>query len=270
MRPLEQKIKYQVDKVVKAADDAERTAARKAAPATAMNGAGGGKKDGGEDEESSEDEDEGEDADEDNAAEDAGVDALAFRPNAGVMSAATRDANASRRTKSSEDGVYRPPRVSATAMPTTETREKKERRPGRSATVDEYINTELATAPVAEPSIGSTITGGGRRTKDARQLAKEQERREYEETNLVRLPKEGKKDRGKGGDGDRGGGFGGEEWRGLGDSLDRIGDLTRRKGKGNALEKSRKRRAVEDGPRDGGMGDAFDVKRKRMAKKAHR
>ena len=42
------------------------------------------------------------------------------------------------------------------------------------------------------------------------------------------------------------GGFGGEEWRGLGDSLDRIGDLTKRKGEDSALDKSRKRRAVED------------------------
>nr|POF17117.1 uncharacterized protein c18b11.06 [Quercus suber] len=179
---------------------------------------------------------------------------------------------ASRETwsKSKEDGVYRPPRISATAMPTTESREKKDRGPGRSRTVDEYINTEMSTAPLAQPSIGSNIIAGGRTTKDQRQLAKEQERRDYEETNLVRLPKESKKDSQRSKAQERSGGFGGEEWKGLGDSLDRIGDLTRRKGKDSALDRSRKRRAVEDGPRGNGIGDAFEVKKNRMLKKQRR
>jgi len=262
VKPLEQKIKYQVDKVVKAAEDAEKAVLQKTKAFESTKQRSPRESD----EESSEDDDE----DETDASAVADVDALAFRPNAGAMTSVTREPSTARRAKSSEDGVYRPPRISATAMPTTEAREKKERRPGRSATVDEYINTELATAPMAEPSIGSTITAGGRKNKDARQLAKEQERREYEETNLVRLPKESNKDRAKSGGRDRGGGFGGEEWRGLGESLDRIGDLTRRKGKATALDKSRKRRAVEDGPRNGGMGDAFDVKKGRAMKKMRR
>ena len=172
--------------------------------------------------------------------------------------------------KSHEEGVYRPPRISATSMPTTESREQKERRPGRSATIDEYVNTELSNAPLAQPSIGSTIAAGGRSNKDARQLAKEKERREYEETNLMRLPKESKKERAKQSRRDRGGGFGGEEWRNLGEGVDRISDLTRKKQKDSALDRSRKRRAVEDGPRDDGTGGAFDVKKQRMLKKMRR
>ena len=123
---------------------------------------------------------------------------------------------------------------------------------------------------MAEPSIGSTITAGGRKTKSDKQQRQEAERTAYEETNLVRLPKESKKERAKKAAKERqGGGFGGEEWRGLGDSLDRIGDLTRRKGgKDSALEKSRKRNFVEDGPRGSGIGDAFETKRRRMEKKA--
>ena len=77
-------------------------------------------------------------------------------------------------------------------MPTTESRQKRER-PGRSATLDEYVSSELATAPLAQPSIGSNVAAGGRRTKNAKDLEKERERRDYEETNLVRLPKESKK-----------------------------------------------------------------------------
>ncbi|KAK4542835.1 hypothetical protein LTR36_006211 [Oleoguttula mirabilis] len=270
VRPLEGKIKYQVDKVVKAADDEARASAQKAqstAAAAATNGRARANTDGSDD------------SDEDAAADDIATDS--FRPNPAAFAqqqqqqATGEDAYASRRAKSHDDGVYRPPRISATAMPTTESRERKERsRPERSRTVDEYISTELNAAPVAQPSIGSTITEGGRRTKDSRVLAKEAERREYEETNLVRLPKESSKAAGKKGAlgaRDRGG-YGGEEWRDLGASVDRIGELTRRRGgKEGVLEKSRKRRAgTEDGPRDSGIGGAFEVKRKRMEKKTRR
>ena len=117
-----------------------------------------------------------------------------------------------------------------------------------------------------KPSIGSTIASSGRRTKDAKSLAREQERRDYEETNLVRLPKESKKERAKQANREKGG-FGGEEWKGLGDSVDRIGDLTRSKRKDTALDKSRKRRAVEDSPRNDGIGNALDIKKRRLMKK---
>ena len=152
-------------------------------------------------------------------------------------------------------------------MPTTKTRERKERKPGRSAAVDEYITTEYSYAPFADPSFGSTITSGGRKNKDARQLAKEQERRDYEEANLIRLPKESKSELAKQSARDRRGGFGGEEWRELGNSVDRIGSLTKKKGRDSALEKSRKRRAVEDGPRGDGIGNAFEMKKRRVMKK---
>ncbi|KAK3624619.1 hypothetical protein LTR56_014381 [Elasticomyces elasticus] len=235
VKPLEAKIKYQVDKVVKAADDEERTVAQKAKAAAATNGRTAA------DAESDEDDSE----DDSDASDDAEADALAYRPSRAAFS------------KPATTG----------AGP----RDTKERRPGRSGIMDEYISTEMSGAPLAEPSIGSNVTEGGRRTKDTKQLAKEAEKRNYEETNLVRLPKESKKDRLKKGGGgrERGGGFGGEEWRGLGESADRIGDLTKRSGRPGALEKSRKR-PVQDRPRDSGIGDAFDVKRRRLEKKTRR
>ena len=113
--------------------------------------------------------------------------------------------------------------------------------------------------------------------KSAKQQAAESERRDYEESNLVRLPAQSKKDKLKQGGvgGDKRGAFGGEEWRGLDMSLDRIGDLTRRKGgKEGAFERSKKRgRDVGDRNRDdgtGGMGGAFEVKRRRVEKKSRR
>lgn len=262
VKPLEQKIKYQVDKAVKTADDEARAQVQRKQAVEAKNGQrandGEGSRDSDEDDEDSDTSGEAE------------LDAASFRPKLGESAPLDREASErGERSRGDINGVYRPPRVSATSMPTTETRERKERRPGRSATLEEYVSTELSNAPLAEPSIGSTIAAGGRRNKDARQLAKEQERREYEETNLVRLPAESKKERGKQAGRDRGGGFGGDEFRGLGQSADRIGDLTRRKSRDNVVERSRKR-AVEDGPRNDGVGDAFDVKKRRLAKKMSR
>ncbi|KAF2215743.1 hypothetical protein CERZMDRAFT_34352 [Cercospora zeae-maydis SCOH1-5] len=262
--PLEKKLKYEVDRVVKAADDEERRINQKLQHAGKANGHAKEKKDdganGGSDSDSS-------DTDSD---ADLGAEATAYVPlnqslykdlqSTGAVSAA--------REKSTSDGVYRPPRISATAMPTTERREKKERGPGRSATLDEYVSTELSAAPLAQPSIGSNLAAGGRTSKNARQMKEEAERRDYEETHLTRLPAMSKKERAKKGLGRaRDGGFGGEEWSNLGASLDRIGDLTKRKGKDSALDKSRKRRAVEDGPRGDGIGASFDTKKRRLAKK---
>ena len=259
VKPLELKIKYQVDRTVKAADDEERISVQREKQTN-------GKKTT-EDDEGSETDTESSDENEDIAA-----DATSYAPNlAGLARAKGNGAVQSHQSRSEANSVYRPPRISATSMPTTEQREAKPRKAERSATMDEYVRNELSTAPLAQPSIGSTITADGRRTKDARQLAREQERRDYEETHLMRLPPESKKERAKQKARERNAGFGGEEWRGLGESVDRIGDLTRQK-KGSALERSRKRRAVEDGPRnDGsGIGGAFDIKKRRVMKKMKR
>lgn len=262
VRPLEQRIKYQVDKVVKAADDEERAATQKPKPTS------NGHAKANADDDSSDDSDE--DSDEESSAsggED--IDELSYRPNPAAFAAAQQapeQEKVGRYSRKNEDGVYRPPRISATAMPTTEQREKRAERPGHSATVDEYITNELSANPVAQPSIGSNVVAGGRSTKNAKALAREAERRNYEETNLVRLPKESKKELAKYRQKDRAN-YGGEEWKGLGESLDRISDLTRKKGKDTTLDKSRKRRATEDGPRGDGIGDAFDIKKRRMDKK---
>lgn len=257
VKPLELKLKYQVDRVVKAAEDQERNAAQKSRQTALANAKSAAKEGSDED-----------DSDEDSDAE-LGADMTAYQPNLSTIEDKQTEGDGMRRGKSSEDGVYRPPRISATSMPTTERREPRaERRPNRSATLDEYVSTELSTAPLAEPSIGSNLASGGRQTKSARNLRQEAERRDYEETNLVRLPVMSKKERAKmGGGKPSDGGFGGEEWRNLGQSIDRIGDLTKRKGKDSSLDKSRKRRAVEDGPRGDGTGAAFDVKKRRMQKK---
>ncbi|KAG9713266.1 hypothetical protein KCU73_g16569, partial [Aureobasidium melanogenum] len=143
----------------------------------------------------------------------------------------------------------------------------------RSNTIDEYVADELSGAPTAQPSIGSTITAGGRRDKSARERREEAERTAYEESNLVRLPKESKKERAKKG-GNKRGGFGGEEWDLLGQGIGRIDRLTKKGertgagGVGGALERSRKRKVDDDGGRGGvDIGRDFERRKKRAMRR---
>merc|ERR1711977_360355 len=213
VRPLESRLKYQIDKVLRAADDA-----RRAEETTIVQTNGKVVRD---DEDSEDDSD----AESTNGVALKGpeIDDLQYRPNptAFVRPAAGAEENSHSR---STDGVYKPPRIQATAMPTTTgPREKQDKKPNKSATLDEFVSTELSAAPFAEPSIGSTIVSGGRRSKNEK-------------------AKKGRKDAG----------YGGEEWRGLGEGIDRIERLTTKKaGSRSVVEKSRKRPA-SDGPKSSG------------------
>ncbi|KAL2129635.1 hypothetical protein VTI74DRAFT_7516 [Chaetomium olivicolor] len=258
-RPLEDKLRFQIDKVLRAADDAERNA--KAAEEAA-------KADEKSDYESGSEE--GESDEEDDHIDGRKIADLQHRPN---LSGFQRPATAVQRGKEKDtSGVYRPPKIAPVSMPTTERREKADRRPLKSATLDEFIADEMSTAPIAEPSIGTTIVNGGRKIKTASERRKEEERREYEERNFVRLPKESKKDRAKRAKqegGSRRMNFGGEEWRDLSEGVDRISRLTQGRVSGGGtkalLEKSRKRGIdTVDGPRGSGvnMGERYQKRLK--------
>jgi U3 small nucleolar ribonucleoprotein protein LCP5 len=262
VRPLEGRLKYQVDKVVKAAEDAERTErpgrSRKSKKASKADQGGG---------QASSDED-ASGSDEDSDEEDEDMDEMAYRPNVAAFSKSKPEEKKSQATSATQapsDGIYRPPKIMPTSLPSTERREREDRRPRRSNVIDEFVNAEMSSAPMAEPSIGSTIIAGGRQTKSKKDREHEADRTRYEETNFVRLPKETKKEKAKRG-GRRDATFGGDEWKGLTEGADRIERLTRRgKSGGAALEKSRKRKN-DDGQRsDGvGMGEIFDKRRKKI------
>ncbi len=258
---LEKGPQVPIDKVVRAAEDAKIAADRLAK----TNAVVADKVDSSDDEDKEEDEGSDVDSEEGGATLKASeINDLQYRPNpTSLIRPSTSGAEAD--NKKSEDGLYKPPRIQATAMPTTERREKEARKPNKSATLDEFISTELSTAPLLEPSIGSGIIDGGRRSKSDKERKDEKERREYEERNYVRLPKESKKDRAKKGRKDAG--YGGEEWRGLGEGIDRIDRLTKRKGgrEGVYWTKARKR-PTEDGPRGSGVeiGQGHQAATKRL------
>ncbi|KAM0457464.1 hypothetical protein ACHAO4_003264 [Trichoderma viride] len=272
-RPLEEKLRFSIDRFLRTAEDAQRREKIKEIKDSA--------KTGSSTDESGSDSEEDEDKD-DSEAEETGFSkpqtkkgAVSAAPNMGSLI----DDVALRPAKRGEDdgapaGVYRPPRRERQVMETTETREKAARRPMRSHTMEEFVASELSSAPIAEPSIGTTIVQGGRRMKTTQERRDETERTEYEEANFTRLPQESKKDRAqKAKQANRSGRmqFGGEEWHNLGEGIDRIDRLTKRKegGAGSGvramLEKSRKRGAeTEDSPRGSGhqmqMGDRFHKK----------
>lgn len=257
VRPLETRLKYNIDKVLRAADEAARRNAASAVKATTK--AKKNRSFAGSDSEAS-------DAESARTAQTAdSEDEMSYAPRKAQITRVQTEAAEERSRQSAKDGVYRPPKITPMAMPTTESREeRRERRPGKSATLDEFIATELSSAPIAEPSIGSTITQGGRHTKSERERREEAERREYEEANFTRLAPLSKKEAAKKKARQRDGGFGGEEWRSIGAGIDRIERLTQKKGgKLGSLEKSRKR-PTSDGPRGSGSaaGDAFEKRRK--------
>ncbi|KAJ4422930.1 hypothetical protein N0V82_002457 [Gnomoniopsis sp. IMI 355080] len=259
VRPMEDKLRYQIEKVLRAADDSERNA--KAAAAAADNIS---------ESESGSDSDGATDDDDTEKAASANVSDLAFRPSLGALARHTTEST----SKSSKDtnGVYKPPKIAPTAMPTTETRERRQRGPIKSATMDEFIADEMSSAPQAQPSIGTNIVQFGRRLKTAGERKEEDERRNYEERNFVRLAKASKTDRAKQAAVDARRGrmnYGGEEFRDLSMGVDRINRMTKKTGGGGTkalLEKSRKRGPeTADGPRGSGnaaMGERYEKRLK--------
>ncbi|KAI0798824.1 Sas10/Utp3/C1D family protein [Xylaria sp. FL0064] len=263
VRPLEERLRFQLDKIIRAVDDADRI--EKTA------------KDQGDAESQSESESESEGSDDD---VDGDVDEDRRHPDAKPRNRADAKQGPSFSNFSApvsvgmaaaaqdKTSIYRPPKITPTVMPTTERRERTERRPMKSATINEYIADELSTAPSALPSVGSNVAFGGRKVKTASEREEEQRRREFEETNFVRLPKEGKKQRAERNRQERRSAkmsFGGEEWRDLGEGVDRINKLTRQKEGGRStkalLEKSRKRgRDTTDSNRGSGLsGDTREI-----------
>lgn len=287
VRPLESKLKYQIDKVVRAAEDADRRSAQKAntkqaskTPTT--------KELGGD--VSDEFNSGSEDSDEDGHGNGATEDNLSAAPRPAAllrnMNGSKKDSTTSK-SRSTSTGAYKPPRITPTAMPDPASRRDRDSasaatRKRKSQLLDEYIDEELSSAPRAQPSIGSnnTIVKHGRGAMSTRDREKERERTEYEERNFVRLPAESKAERRKAklrGEGAGGRNlFGGEDWTGLGGLGDRINRSVAGKARGegpSVLERRGKRmRDTQDGPRgDGvGIGESFEKKRRIMQHRAEK
>jgi U3 small nucleolar ribonucleoprotein protein LCP5 len=271
-RPLEDKMRYQIDMLLRAASDAERKAQANVKKKTTADQ--GDSEDGGSASEASDADSEAEFLDDSEASDD--EDAAPARPRLAALIAPSRGQSSAFEGGEPEpaDGIYRAPKRVRQLMedPNARRRDKEERRPQKSATLDEFVADELSTAPIAEPSIGTNVVARGRRVKTAAERAIEDERRNYEESNFVRLPSQTKKEKAKLKATQQGSRmvFGGEDFRDIGGQVERIDRLTRSKegGRGNnvraMLEKSRKR--GRDGAGGGGeqIGERFQKKARVM------
>lgn len=158
---------------------------------------------------------------------------LRFKPNPSALVSTAPAVEA-------ETGVYKPPRISSTSLPTTRSGEDG---PRRNKVLEEFISSSsLNSAPTPLPSIGSNVAGIGAR--NTYKTTRNNDVEQYEEENFIRLPANIGKEKRKGRK-ERSGmeGFGGEDWSGL----DRIGkggwNFGKKEGK---VERSRKR-GVESG-----------------------
>lgn len=289
VRPLEGKLKYQIDKVVRAADEAARRQAIQQAssgPAAAKPSATRPTR--GSDSEDSEDEESGADeADQEVHEPSVGPRAAALLRNASLPLNKATPATRARPGDSAATGAYKPPRINPTTMPEPSNargRDEKPSRKRRSQLLDEYIDEEVSSAPQAQPSIGSggTILQQGRGAMSTRDREKERERTEYEERNFTRLPAlskaERKKEKAKS-QRDSREVFGGEDWTGLGGLGDRINrTVASGKGRNEGLfdRRDKRKRDTIDGPRgDGtisgaGIGETFEKRRKVLQQRAEK
>ena len=291
VRPLEGRLKYQIGKVLRAADDAELSnVRRKASQGRKRNITNGSKATTDGSDVSGSDSDSSGSGDSTSSHEaHPKIDDLSYRPNpAGLSSNSTKGSSSNARS----NAAYKPPRITPRSMPdlpsstNTNFTHRTSLRDRKSHLLDEYVSTELSSAPNPEPSIGSnsTILKRGRGILSARERDKERERTEYEERNFSRLPRESKAERRKGkvrGEGRRME-FGGEDWSGLGDVGDRVvrsvgkgpGNRSGKEGKGGVLERREKRRRERGdvGTDDGrvGIGESFEKRRKVLERRAER
>ncbi|SPN99911.1 related to LCP5 - U3 small nucleolar ribonucleoprotein involved in maturation of 18S rRNA [Cephalotrichum gorgonifer] len=252
VRPLEEKLRFSLENMLRAADDAERKHASKPLATTNDSGEESGEEEDSEEEDSDEDEED--------------------KPRRPQLSGYTKLVETKPAATGENPGVWRASKTRRVVMPEAAPAQRRERTAHKSATMEEYLATELAAGPLAEPSIGTTILDGGRRMTTAKERERNEERREYEEKNFLRLPKESKAERRKQ---NKASGrsarmeFGGEEWRDLSTGVDRINRLTRQKnaptGTRALLEKSRKRmHDSTDGPKQSGSQDIGQRFEKRL------
>ncbi|RCK57918.1 U3 small nucleolar ribonucleoprotein LCP5 [Candida viswanathii] len=180
VKPLEKKINYQLDKMVRAYGRMEQDELK---AEQKLN----------EEEEGDEESDEKED-EEDEESEDEEDDNLQYRPDASTLAKLAPSSSKSRKSTTSESNEkYKPPKISAMAPPTAISQKDIDAKSNtgknrKVQSMEEYLQ-EQSDMPTVDASIGSTIVAHGRGgVKTSHDRRKEKEIQYYEENNFVRLP----------------------------------------------------------------------------------
>ncbi|ODV79283.1 uncharacterized protein CANTADRAFT_22034 [Suhomyces tanzawaensis NRRL Y-17324] len=226
IKPLEKKLNYQLDKMVKAYNRMEADEEKAEEKLNRI---------GSDSEAEDDDDDDSEDSDEDN---------LSYKPDAAALAKMSRPSDD--RKKSSSNEKYKPPKISAVAPPTSISKEdgKDKGRNRKLQSMEEYLR-EQSDMPTTEASIGSTIVDHGRGgVKTQHDRRKEKEIQEYEESNFIRLSNNQVKKSFKEKQRDRENQFGGEDWSMFNQKNTRevSGDTSRKRKPNTVWDRVKKRK----------------------------
>ncbi|OBA22856.1 hypothetical protein METBIDRAFT_35197 [Metschnikowia bicuspidata var. bicuspidata NRRL YB-4993] len=236
IKPLEKKLSYQLDKMVrsfhrmeeesvkasqKIAEEAEHQQSSKRSARNAS----------GSDSDSDEDSDE--------------EDALSYRPDAAALAKLAPSNKSGKPIKESSTEKYKPPKISAVAPPTAafDDRAAPKQNNRKLQSMEEYL-AETSDLPQAESSIGATIVGHGRGgVKTSRDKQKEMEVQRYEESNFTRLPNTATKKSFRQKMAERANTFAGEDWSMFGNKRDLKEGTSRKRASGTAWDRVKRSRS---------------------------
>ncbi|KAK6459626.1 nucleolar protein required for ribosomal RNA processing [Scheffersomyces xylosifermentans] len=237
IKPLEKKLAYQLDKMVRAYNRMEADEQKIEEKLNSKHN------------ENSEDNEDDEEENDDSSEEE--DDALSYRPDAAALAKLTpktSSKSSSRGSTEESKEKYKPPKISAVAPPTSSQRDPDAKDKGEKnrklQSMEEYLR-EQSDLPMVESSIGSTIVDHGRGgVKTQHDKQKEAEIQKYEESNFLRLPNSHTKKTFHQKQRDAANTFGGEDWSMFRESNNRsMSSGTSRKRKpNNAWDRAKKRR----------------------------
>lgn len=228
IKPLEKKLTYQLDKMVRSFHRMEEENSK-------MESKINEQVEKTNDSESSDESSLEEDSDSDE-------DALSYKPDAAAL--ANMSGNKYKGRAEKEDGKYRPPKISSVAPPQAAFNDRAG--PAKSnrklQSMEEYLQ-ESSDLPQTESSIGSTIVDHGRGgVKTGREKKREKEIQRYEESNFTRLPSTATKKTFKQKMSERANTFAGEDWSMFSNKRNLKEGTSRQKRQGTAWDRVKRRR----------------------------
>lgn len=231
VKPLEKKLTYQLDKMVRSYHRMEEDNAKMEAKINTQ-------AEEAQDNESASDSESEDSSDEDE-------DALSYKPDASALAKMATKNSRKGKSESSTEDKYRPPKISAAAPPraTFDDRAVGKKPTRKLQSMEEYL-AESSDLPQAESSIGATIVDHGRGgVKTSRDKQKEKEIQRYEESNFTRLPSTATKKTFKQKMAERANTFAGEDWSMFNNKRDLKDGTSRKRKAGTAWDRVKRRHA---------------------------
>lgn len=223
VKPLEKKLNYQLEKMIRSYNKMIEDETKLEAKLT--------NKPESEDESGSDSESDSEQSEDD---------ALSYKPD--VNNLKKSQANIKPTASSSSNDVYKPPKISAVAPPTSLAEKPERTSGGKLQSMEEYLQ-ENSDLPQTEVSIGSSILNNGRGgVKTNRDRQKELEIQNYEENNFTRLPSTMTKKTFKQKQNEKINNFAGEDWSIFNNNRTIEGSTSRKRKATTAWDKIKKRK----------------------------